>query len=394
MDGVRIRKDAPKCWFMEFTHKGVLVRRSTWIEVGTDKRASRLLALQEANKERERIDVEQTTGQKQITLTAAFDRYYNEVASKENKDGGKAYLGITKRLAAALEADTTLLRDLTAAKIGEVRQAFLTSGKLVQAAKGQAGAKVVSDKGLSAGTVNQYLGVLKAVLNKCTTESWNLLSRVPEIELADLDKRCGRCLTKEEFNRLLLAAGSVHLKRLLKLLVLTGARWDVEMMSLTWDRVDLTRNTGVKLRFTNSKTAASERTLTCGDKVRDILIEMRDEQQKAGVYNPTGRIFMREDDGALVLWFDPTGAFETARKRAGLNLTETEQNDKKRKITLHTLRHTCASWMLEGDQPMYKVQAWMGHSQIQTTIDIYGHLDPNKFESAVAVLESNLDFAA
>lgn len=48
------------------------------------------------------------------------------------------------------------------------------------------------------------------------------------------------------------------------------------------------------------------------------------------------------------------------------------------KYKLHALRHFAASWFIEQGFPPKKVQTFMGHSSIQITFDIYGHLFPSE----------------
>jgi len=48
----------------------------------------------------------------------------------------------------------------------------------------------------------------------------------------------------------------------------------------------------------------------------------------------------------------------------------------KKKVNLHTLRHTGISMLIAKNVPMNIIQALAGHSSIKTTIDKYGHLLP------------------
>ncbi len=45
-------------------------------------------------------------------------------------------------------------------------------------------------------------------------------------------------------------------------------------------------------------------------------------------------------------------------------------------LTLHDCRHTFASLLIDGETNPKAIQECMGHSKIQTTFDIYGHLLP------------------
>ena len=57
-----------------------------------------------------------------------------------------------------------------------------------------------------------------------------------------------------------------------------------------------------------------------------------------------------------------------------------------RHIRFHDLRHTCASLLLANGVPMEQVKEWLGHSEISTTVDVYGHLQyPTKKQSPAAI---------
>jgi integrase len=49
----------------------------------------------------------------------------------------------------------------------------------------------------------------------------------------------------------------------------------------------------------------------------------------------------------------------------------------KAKYGIHALRHFFASWAIERGFSPKRVQALLGHSSIQMTFDVYGHLFPS-----------------
>ena len=44
-------------------------------------------------------------------------------------------------------------------------------------------------------------------------------------------------------------------------------------------------------------------------------------------------------------------------------------------INFHGLRHTCASLLIDSNYQLKDIQEWLGHADIQTTANIYGHID-------------------
>ncbi|HEX8690334.1 MAG TPA: tyrosine-type recombinase/integrase [Solirubrobacterales bacterium] len=49
-------------------------------------------------------------------------------------------------------------------------------------------------------------------------------------------------------------------------------------------------------------------------------------------------------------------------------------------ISLHLCRHTFASLMIDSGANPKAIQEFMGHSKIQTTFDVYGHLLPGSHD--------------
>jgi integrase len=55
-------------------------------------------------------------------------------------------------------------------------------------------------------------------------------------------------------------------------------------------------------------------------------------------------------------------------------------------VRLHDARHTAATLLLRANVPMVKVQAVLGHSSIQTTIDTYAHLSSEDLRPVMEAL--------
>ena len=63
--------------------------------------------------------------------------------------------------------------------------------------------------------------------------------------------------------------------------------------------------------------------------------------------------------------------------------------DPRDKVTFHTCRHTCASWMVMQGVSLYLVQKVLGHSTIQVT-ERYSHLAPDQLQLAANAIDRSL----
>ena len=62
-----------------------------------------------------------------------------------------------------------------------------------------------------------------------------------------------------------------------------------------------------------------------------------------------------------------------------------------RKIRLHDLRHTHATWLLEAGEQLHVVSERLGHKDPMTTARIYAHVTPKQRVEAADVFASLLD---
>jgi integrase len=58
-------------------------------------------------------------------------------------------------------------------------------------------------------------------------------------------------------------------------------------------------------------------------------------------------------------------------------------------VRFHDLRHSCVGLMMANEVPLERIKDWVGHSDIRTTVNIYGHLEyKSKKETANIIAES------
>jgi len=159
--------------------------------------------------------------------------------------------------------------------------------------------------------------------------------------------------------------------------IFTGMRKG-ELLALTWDDVDFNSK---KININKSlwgntvqtpKTIKSIRKIDMSNELVKTLIEHKKQQNimtqivfhnKLGGYLDPGNVTKRR--------------FEPALKKAGVT-----------RIRFHDLRHTYASMLIAQNIPITYIQAQMGHSSIQVTIDRYGHVMPETHTQAVNALDN------
>lgn len=75
-------------------------------------------------------------------------------------------------------------------------------------------------------------------------------------------------------------------------------------------------------------------------------------------------------------------------------LPVTVRGDKRATLRFHDLRHTCVALLIGKGAQQYEVMEHLGHTNIQTTINTYGHLFPSVRDRIRAALEDTWDEVA
>ncbi|GLI36183.1 tyrosine-type recombinase/integrase [Desulforhabdus amnigena] len=163
----------------------------------------------------------------------------------------------------------------------------------------------------------------------------------------------------------------------------TGMRLG-ELLGLKWGDVDWNgkfirvSRSAKRGKITPTKTGKNRR-VDMSDQLMNVLkglqTQRKREALKKGHGVADGFIFLSRED-EILSQNTVRNVFKGILRKAGL-----------RDIRLHETRHTFASLLLtDGQSPVY-VKEQLGHSSIQMTVDIYGHLIPSSNRDAVNRLD-------
>lgn len=194
------------------------------------------------------------------------------------------------------------------------------------------------------------------VMNKNQLVNNNPMSAV-ELNI-NKKKETKRSITYEEEKQLELCFKDYWMHNLVFLILYTGMRKG-EALALTWEDIDFEKNTitinKAYDRFTNSTTTpksySSIRTIPLFAKAKENLLTLKTESS-------TGEIFTQ----------CKANVGELFKKKLKQSTLSTD-------ITLHALRHTFATRLMEAGIPDKIRQAWLGHSSVEITNKIYTHVN-------------------
>lgn len=217
------------------------------------------------------------------------------------------------------------------------------------------------EKGSSNGTINRKLAVLSKMLRFGRRREW--IQSAPILDRRPESQGRLRWLTWEEQDRLV---GAMR----------------VEGQHLYADLTEFLADTGLRVGEALATTVGdTERGRVYVPPERSKNGRPREVPQTARVKAILAK--RRAQLGAKpteLLWpvsvFAYRDVFERARERAGLG----------KEVVRHTLRHTCASRLVQAGIDIRRVMEWLGHSSLTVTMR-YAHLAPDHLYEAAAALD-------
>ncbi|MBK1670016.1 integrase [Rhodovibrio sodomensis] len=238
-------------------------------------------------------------------------------------------------------------------ELGHIVLAELTPGAVAEARDNIAADTVRGDRKRSPGSVNRYLAALGHAL-KVGAEEWGWLEHSPMSSVRKLKEPKGRVryLNETERVRLLNACKESReplLYPIVLIAMLTGMRKG-ELLSLTWDQVDLERSRVILHDTKNDE----RRPVSLPRPAREQLEPLQADATSDAVY-----VFPNADGTKPI---DIRAAWEAARELAGLQ-----------DFRFHDLRHTTASYLAMNNASVAEIAAVLGHKSLQMT-QRYAHL--------------------
>lgn len=243
----------------------------------------------------------------------------------------------------------------------------------------------VTSMGKSAGkTVANKHGLLSAALNAAVLEGLIPSNPAAGTRLPRTERPEMVFLSRAEFAQLQ-TGFTDYWQPLVEFMVLSGARFG-EVSALKPSDVDRAAGTvriararkrtyvkGAMYEVGPTKTKRSERVINVTKTVLDKL-DYGNEW-----------LFVNTKGGPLQLagWRSNVWYPSVRRAQAG-------EHGLKKDVRIHDLRHTCASWMIQGGVSLPVVQAHLGHENISTTIGMYVHLDRSSHENAATAIGAAL----
>ena len=234
--------------------------------------------------------------------------------------------------------------------------------------------------GLAPRSLKLIKNIVNQTLQFCVAEGMIPSNPCQFVKLPACHRYEAKFYTKSQIDELLEKIKDEPLYPLIRLTALYGLRRS-EALGLCWDCVNFEAET-ITIRRTVSKVTtvvakdktknnSSRRSFPMTPDVKELLLGLKEQQKQdkkffGKEYHDCDYVF-RWPDGRP---FSPdyvSDKFPRLLKAHDMP-----------KIRFHELRHSAASNLLNMGFSLKDVQEWLGHSDIKTTANIYGHLDAKR----------------
>jgi integrase len=250
---------------------------------------------------------------------------------------------------------------------------------------------------LNSNTTRLLRAVLGIALHRA--ERWEIMGARNVVRLTDpprVEPKELILLRASDARRLLDAAAGTRLEIAYVLALFCGLRRG-EILALRWRDIDFerkeihVRNTmhqekGVGFRLGEAKSLSSRRSISMSATVAAALAAHRERQIEElhsiadnAASSVDWALIVTSHTGKPLSKSTMRDNFRRLLKAAGLPI-----------IRIHDLRHSCASILLGEGVAAQTVSKYLGHSEVKTTLDIYGHVSRSQTQEAAITMDHAL----
>ena len=222
---------------------------------------------------------------------------------------------------------------------------------------------LLKEKKAAQSSINQAYSALKFFYEKTLARSWN----EEKIPRSKVPKRLPVVLSKEEIQGIFSRTANLKHRAIFMTIYSGGLRLN-EATHLKPTDIDSQRMT-IKVRGKGDK----ERYTLLGEKALDIL------RTYWKVYRPSEYLFPSRVPGGPISGSSVQRAFKSSLHKAGV----------RKRASVHTLRHSFATHLLESGTDLFYIQRLLGHTTAKTTA-VYLHVtrkDLTTIKSPIDLLE-------
>ena len=243
--------------------------------------------------------------------------------------------------------------------------------------------------GLAPRSLKLIKNIVNQTLQFCVAEGMIPSNPCQFVKLPACQRYEAEFYTKSQIDELLEKIKSEPLYPLIRLTALYGLRRS-EALGLCWDCVNFEAET-ITIRRTVSKVTtvvakdktknnSSRRSFPMTPDIKQLLLELQTQQEK------DKKFFGKEYHDCDYVFRWPDGRPFSPEDYVSDKFPRLLKANNMPKIRFHELRHSAASNLLSMGFSLKDVQEWLGHSDIKTTANIYGHLDAKRKKSMAEAL--------
>jgi integrase len=248
-----------------------------------------------------------------------------------------------------------------------------------------------ADVGYAPGYIGKIYAVLSAALNYAVLNDVLSKNVCVGVKLPKKIKHKPHVLNKDQCKRLVFAARGLRLWFLILVAITTGLRLG-ELLSLRWDDFDLNNlrirvdssiaiAKGIGLFEKSPKTRSGVRKVVLTQAVIDAIPEQKEYiatiREKAGSRWQERDLVFPNQYGVHMRGNMVERELKLVLQEAGLSL----------KVTPHDLRHSAATLLFAAGINPKVIQEALGHSNVSTTLQMYGDVLPDMQQEVGAVMD-------